>query len=471
MTTDAQAAPRPLLPKPTTTDGRRLLARLGILSIAGSLLVAALSFVVLLGGVEPYITPDERTTSIVIGINAVFVLLLAVLIWRETHRIWAARRHGKAASRLHVRIVAMFTLVAAIPAILVAVVASITLDVGLDRWFELRTKAIVSSSMSIAEAYVQENGRNLQGTTLSMAYTLDQARSLYNLDRTGFGELMTQQAIGRALAHAVLVRSDGSVIMAAQTNPGFEMPIIPEEWIRPVTVDEPVLIRPVTRNIAGAIVKLRQIPDAYLVTVRLVDPEVIKASLIMRANSDEYRGLEATRPRTQIAFALLYLGLTLIIILAAIWTGIAVADRLVRPIRQLIGAAGEVSTGNLNVAVPVRISDGDVGSLADTFNKMILELKSQRNELVRAKDLIDERRRFSEAVLAGVTAGVIGVDFGRGGDDRQPLGPDHAGAQGRAGRRPKAVDAFAACRAGAGSRPQIGTAGPPRAGHLLPRRC
>src|SRR5690606_14004024 len=104
--------------------------------------------------------------------------------------------------------------------------------------------------------------------------------------------------------------------------------------------------------------------------------------------------------------------LTLVIILAATWTGSAVAGRLVRPIRQLIGAADDVATGNLDVSVPVRSSDGDVASLGDTFNEMIMQLKSQRNELLSAKDLIDERRRFSEAVLSGVTAGVIGVDPG-----------------------------------------------------------
>jgi two-component system nitrogen regulation sensor histidine kinase NtrY len=155
---------------------------------------------------------------------------------------------------------------------------------------------------------------------------------------------------------------------------------------------------------------MREISDTYLYTMRLVDPEVIKARQIVTANADEYRGLEGSRTSTQIAFGLLYLGLTLIIVLSAIWTGIAVADRLVRPIRQLIGAADEVATGNLDVTVPVRATDGDVASLGDTFNKMLHELKSQRNEILQAKDLIDERRRFSEAVLAGVTAGVIGVD-------------------------------------------------------------
>jgi two-component system nitrogen regulation sensor histidine kinase NtrY len=380
----------------------------GVVAVAGALLTAAVSFAILMGATP--IAPDEAATLTLIAVNAGFVCVLLALIGREVHRIVMARRHGKAASRLHVRIVAMFSLVAALPAILVAVIASITLDVGLDRWFEIRTKTIINSSLSIAEAYVQENARNLQGTTLSMAYDLDNARALYNLDRTGFRNFMSEQAAGRALAHAALLRSDGSFEIVAKTSTDFAMPEPPPQAVEAAVDGKPVLIEPRTRNIVGAIVKLREIDDAYLYTIRLVDPEVIRARQIVTANTNEYRGLEANRRTTQIAFALLYLGVTLIIVLSAIWTGIAVADRLVRPIRQLIGAADEVASGNLDVSVPVRMVDGDVGSLSDTFNKMITELKSQRNELIHAKDVIDERRRFSEAVLSGVTASVIGVD-------------------------------------------------------------
>lgn len=407
MKTD-NAIPGPGLPGSAATEGRRLLALPGVVTVVAALVTAALSFAILVGATP--ITPDETTTLALIGINAIFILLLVALIVREIHRILMARRRGKAASRLHVRIVAMFSLVAAIPALMVAIVASITLDIGLDRWFELRTKTIVNSSLSIAEAYVQENARNLQGTTLSMANDLDRARTLFNLDRTGFREVLTQQAMGRALAHAALVKDDGSLVMAAQTNAEFSLPEPPPGAVQQARDGQTVLIEPRTRNIVGAIVKLREIPDTYLFTIRLVDPEVIRARQIVRANTDEYRGLEANRRTTQVAFAMLYLGLTLIVVLSAIWTGIAVADRLVRPIRQLISAADEVATGNLDVSVPVRASDGDVASLGDTFNKMLLQLKSQRNELLDAKDLVDERRRFSEAVLAGVTAGVIGVD-------------------------------------------------------------
>jgi two-component system nitrogen regulation sensor histidine kinase NtrY len=409
MAIEASSAPPVFTNAAAAFDGRRLLALPGVVAVVGAILAVAASFPILVGATP--IVPDSATTlTVIISINAAFVLFLFALIVREVRRILVARRHGKAAARLHVRIVAMFSVVAAIPAIMVAVIASITLDVGLDRWFEIRTKTIVNYSLSIAEAYVQENARNLQGTTLSMAYDLANARTLYNLDRTGFRDFLSQQAQGRALAHAALIRPDGSFVMSAQTSSDFPMPEPPIEAVRTAVDGKPVLIEPRVRNIVGAVVKLRDFDDMYLYTIRLVDPEVIKARQIVTSNTAAYRGMEANRATTQLAFGLLYLGVTLVIVLAAIWTGIAVADRLVRPIRQLIGAADEVATGNLDVQVPVRASDGDVASLGDTFNKMLLELRSQRNEILHAKDVIDERRRFSEAVLAGVTAGVIGVD-------------------------------------------------------------
>jgi len=397
-----------LLPNRWRPERRRVLLLPGLLAVLGALLTAAGSFVILTG-LTP-IVPDKPTTLTLICVNLAFVLLMAGLIGRELRRILTARQRAKVASRLHVRIVTLFSVVAVIPAIVVAIVASITLNIGLDRWFEIRTKTIVNSSLAIAEAYVRENARNLQNTALSMAYVLDQARQLYSLDRNGFRDLMSQQATGRALADAALIRIDGSFILEANTRSDFPMPEPPIQAVKQAADGKPVLIEPRIRNIVGSIVKLHEIPNAYLYTIRLVDPQVIRARQIVKANVADYRALGDNRRVTQIAFAILYLGLTLIVVLAAIWTGIAVADRLVRPIRQLIGAADEVSTGNLDVSVPVRASDGDVGSLGATFNTMLLQLKSQRNELLYAKDLIDERRRFSEAVLASVTAGVIGID-------------------------------------------------------------
>ena len=393
---------------PFLLERRRFMLVPGLLAVVGALVTGAISFVVLMG-LTP-IAPTDTIVTIATVVNGAFVLILCLLIGREVMRMVRARRQGKAASRLHVRIVLLFSIVAALPALLVAIVAGITLDLGLDRWFEIRTRTIVESSISVARAYVNENARNLQGSTLSMAYDLDQQRRLFGLDPTGFQNLMTDQAKGRSLLGAQLLRPDGTPFLAADVAVERPLPVPPDDALKQAEEGNLVFIPPGVTNLVGAIIKLRQIANVYLYTVRAVDPEVIAALRLMEERSAEYSSLQSNRFGLQLAFALLYLGITLIVLLSAIWTGIGVADRLVRPIRMLMGAADEVSDGNLSISVPVRASDGDVGSLSNTFNNMILQLRSQRSELVHAKDVIDERRRFTEAVLSGVTVGVIGVE-------------------------------------------------------------
>ncbi|MEM9999352.1 MAG: PAS domain-containing sensor histidine kinase [Pseudomonadota bacterium] len=366
------------------------------------------SFVVLIG-LTP-IQPTERVTGVAIAVNAIFVLALMWLIGIEVRAVVKARRDRKAASRLHVRIVTLFSIIATIPAIIVAIVASITLDLGLDRWFEIRTRTIVQSSEQVAQSYINENAVNLRDATINMAFALDQQRRLFSLDRTGFRQFVTQQARGRGMLGASVIRPDGTIIYTADIETPRPLPLPPEDALARALDGGPVIIPPGSTNLVGAMIRLREIPDAMLYAIRAVDPEVLDAVRLMQQNRTEYQNLEGNRLNLQLAFALLYLCLALVLLLAAIWTAIAVANRLVRPIRLLINASDEVGRGNLEVRVPVRASDGDVGHLADTFNSMLGQLKSQRDEILTAKDVIDERRRFMEAVLAGVSAGVLGVD-------------------------------------------------------------
>nr|WP_314094046.1 PAS domain-containing sensor histidine kinase [uncultured Shinella sp.] len=391
-----------------SADRRASFALPGLVLAGGALVAATLSLFILLG-----LTPIKPVANVVIAsaaINAIFIVGLMFLIGREIVRLLRARSRGRAAARLHVRIVALFSIVAITPAVLVAIFASITLDVGLDRWFSIRTQSIVSSSLNVAQAYMLENASYLQGQTASMANDLDRNRQLYSLDRTGFTELMTRQARGRGMLAASLLRADGSVILQANIPTENRLPPAPEDALKASAAGQPTLIPPGQTNLVGAIIKLDNIPDAFLYTIRTVDPEVMRSMRLMEENTAEYRALEAGRTTLQIAFGVLYLGFALIVLLAAIWTAIAVADRIVRPIRQLIGAADSVASGNLDVTVPVRVADGDVGNLSRTFNKMIAEIRTQQGEILDAKDEMDHRRRFIEAVLSGVTAAVIGVE-------------------------------------------------------------
>lgn len=380
----------------------------GLALAGGALACAVFTLPVLLG-----LTPIAPTSNVLIAsaaVNSLFVVGLMFLIGREVSRLVKARRRGRAAARLHVRIVGLFSIVAITPAILVAIFATITLNVGLDRWFSIRTQSIISSSMNVAQAYMLENASYLQGQTISMASDLERNRALFFLDRSGFVDLMTRQAKGRGLLGAFLVRSDGTAIVQADIPTDKPLPAIPQDALEKAAAGQPTLIPPGVTNLVGAIIKLDSITGAFLYTVRAVDPKVMLAMREMEDNTAEYKAMEAGRTTLQIAFAVLYLGFALIVLLAAIWTAIAVADRIVRPIRLLIGAADNVASGNMNVVVPVRAADGDVGSLSRTFNKMISQIRTQRDEILEAKDEVDDRRRFIEAVLSGVSAAVIGVE-------------------------------------------------------------
>jgi PAS domain S-box len=393
-------------------DRRASFALPGLLLAGGALLCAILTLFVLLG-----LTPIAPTTPVVIAsavLNGVFIVGLIYLIAREVGRLLKARNRGRAAARLHIRVVVLFSIVAITPAVLVALFASITLSAGLDRWFSIRTQSIVKSSIDVAQAYMMENASYLQGQTVSMANDLERNRATFYLDRTGFVDLMTRQARGRGMLGAFLVREDGSAIAQADITTERPLPAIPQDALQKAAAGQPTLIPPGVTNLVGAIIKLDALPGSFLYTIRAVDPKVMSAMRLMEDNTAEYQAMEAGRTSLQLAFAILYLGFALIVLLAAIWTAIAVADRIVRPIRLLISAADSVASGDLNVVVPVRAADGDVGNLSRTFNKMISEIRSQRDEILEAKDEVDDRRRFIEAVLSGVTAAVIGVE-----DDRR----------------------------------------------------
>ena len=381
---------------------------IGLLTVIALLITGSLTFTLLIG-LTP-IQPDKNMVLIAAAVNGFLILVLLFLIGKEIAKIIRSRRKGRAASRLHVRIIGLFCLVAAFPAILVAIVAGITLDLGLDRWFEIRTKKIVESSVSVARAYQNESTRVLMGNTLSMAANLDRNRRLYVLDRERFIQLLTLEARGRGLLAASLVKEDGSELIKSDIETKIEIPSLPTVALELAKSGDPVPIPPGNTNLIGSVFKMQEIPNAFLYTVIAIPPTVIEAVRETELNSADYNSLEQNRLPFQLAFAILYLGVCLIVLLSAIWMGISVANRIVTPIRRLMYAAQEVSDGNLDVKVDSSQSEGDMQFLNETFNIMLTDLKTQQSDLVDAKELMDQRARFIEAVLSGVSAAVVGLD-------------------------------------------------------------
>ena len=382
--------------------------RIGFFLVATALVTGLATYAVLTG-----LTPIQPTPEIInslLGVNIFLVLGLVGMIAWQMIALWRARKRGSAGARLHVRVVSLFAIVAAMPAFIVAVFASVTLDRGLDRWFSERTRSIVETALVVSEAYLQEHGQVIRTDITAMARDLERAHPLFKSDSTKFQRIFRAQTALRGLAGAFIIDGKLTILSSALRDKGasFEGPT--RDAMEQAATKELVLMSPGTTNQVRALVKMNVFDDAYLFVFRFVDQKVIEHLRKTQEGKIEYNTMEERRYGVQLTFALMYVGVALIFLLAAIWFGFWFADRLVSPIGMLIGAAREVSEGNLDAKVSVRQVEGDLATLGKTFNLMTGQLAEQRQELVGANHMLDVRRRFTEAVLSGVTAGVIGLD-------------------------------------------------------------
>jgi two-component system nitrogen regulation sensor histidine kinase NtrY len=404
--TTAEAATE-LLESPAAEPRNRSLRRLvAIVAVVLALLSAFLTFVVLIG-MTP-IEPTQATIYIFLTTNGLTILSLLTIIGVEVWQVVQARRRGRAASRLHVQIVALFSVIAVLPALVVAAVANFTIDRGLDRLFNTRTKAVIENSAVIAHAYLQENARQIHGDTIGLANDLALARPLFDQDRDSFNRYFSSGARTRNLPVALLLDQNGRLLEPAVVNLRQTYATPGPDILVNVTDDTPELA--VYDNYVAAVIRLRGFDNAFLYVARLIDPRVVGLVQKTQQGAAEFADLESRRLGIQVAFALIFTIIALALLMSAVLMGLNFANWLVAPIRRLMAAANLVSTGDLKVQVPVNKSEGDLANLGATFNKMTSELRTQRDDLVRASDVIDSRRRFIEAVLSSASAGIIGVD-------------------------------------------------------------
>jgi two-component system, NtrC family, nitrogen regulation sensor histidine kinase NtrY len=395
----------PSLAEPKRFSLRRLLAPF---AVGIALLSAFLTFVVLTG-----LTPIEPTRDLVqsfLLINAGTILLLVGIILREIFQMVQARRRGRAAARLHVQIVSLFSVIAVLPAVMVAVVANVTIERGLDRLFSGPTREVIQNSLIIARAYTYEHAQLIRGDILGMANDIAHARPLFDQDRASFHDLLTASANARNLPGAMLIDKDRNILASAQTGIQQDFTTPPAEFLSNVDETDPQIAVFPEANYVAAVIRLKAFSDTFLYVARLLDPRVVAQLKQTETSVAEYAQIESRRLGIQVAFALMFAVIALTILMASVLIGLNFANWLVAPIRRLMNAASDVSTGNLNVQVPVHKSEGDLAQLGETFNKMTQELRTQRDELVNASEVIDSRRRFIEAVLSSASAGIVGVD-------------------------------------------------------------
>ncbi len=357
--------------------------------------------------------PDPRTVQSLLGLDVVLLLALGMVVALRILAVWRARRRGASGSKLHLRFIVLFGLVAVTPAILVSVGSTVFFRYGVESWFSDRVRTALQASLAVAKAYLEEHQQIIAGDALAMANDINREGIDLGHSPQRFSGFVSTQAAIRGLTEAIVFdMPDRNVLARSGLAFSIETGLnhIPPWAIDKARLGEVAVLTTDDDDRVRALVRLQGFyGETYLYVGRFVDPKVIGHMEQTSSAVAEYERLEGRRAGLERAFSLIFAVVALLLLLAAIWVGLTMAMALANPIAKLIDAAEKVRSGDLTARVAEDASD-EIGSLARAFNRMTGQLDQQRRELIDANRELDERSRFTETVLAGVSAGVMGLD-------------------------------------------------------------
>jgi len=376
----------------------------------GALVMGIATFVVLSDGSPLGPTRPGQVVGIVLVNLAVILLLLASLAGQLV-RVWAERRRGSAGSRLHTRLVLLFSVVAIVPAMLLAGFSALFFNLGIQAWFSDRVRTALEASLVASRAYFEEHQNNIRADALSMANDLNRAVVLLPDQSLAFARVLATQASARGLTEAVVFEPLLGRIMAHAGVSSAFMLSPPPDWAMEIaTGGEVAVIAVEEENRVRAIIALSPTTGLQLMIGRPVDASVLEHMQRTEQAVTAYQAIDRNREGLQITFVMIFAIGSLLVLLAAVLVGLVLANQLAGPISRLINAAERVRGGDLSVRVEEGDADDEVGSLSRAFNRMTNQLAAQRSELMEAYRQIAERQNFTEAVLGGVSAGIVGLD-------------------------------------------------------------
>jgi len=353
---------------------------------------------------------DVKTVLNLIYVDGIILLLLGLLVARKLVTVWQQRRSGQAGAGLHVRLMMLFGLVAVTPAILVAVFSAMFIQYGLEAWFTDKIGNAVTQSVVVGKAYLQEHRKNISADAFALAGDLNINATRVGGDIRRLNPVLSHHAVLRSLSEALVINRTGQVLARSELSLSVKARHIPKEAFEKASRGEITVLGGKTDERIRAIVRLRSFIDSYLLVERFVDPKVINQIKMIETGQKRYKAVQKEMGGIQIKFVMIFVVVAVLLLLAAIWIGLTVATQLAKPISSLISASKAVSEGDLSVRVDTTESPDELSALSRAFNSMTEQLKNTQEGLMDANRQIDERRRFTETVLAGVSAGVIGLD-------------------------------------------------------------
>ncbi|MEM7526284.1 MAG: PAS domain-containing sensor histidine kinase [Pseudomonadota bacterium] len=354
---------------------------------------------------------DSQSLRLVLLADTLYLLMFGAVIAVRIASLFAARRAGRVGSKLHLRLAGTFGLVALVPTVIVAVFATLSVNLGVESWFSDRVGSVVGNALEVARAYEREHRENIRGDVLAMANDLNRAAQQEGgLTGAQLNELVVSQAILRDLPEAFVFNSDREIVARGEFSYLFAFEPPTDDQVARARKGDVVIMNDDRNDEIRALIYLTNFFDAFLYVSRDVEGEVLRLLDETQDTVRLYEQLETERGSLLRDFALIYVGFALLVICSSTLLGLWFAERLAKPVGRLAGAAERIGSGDLEVRVKEERGGDEFSVLSRSFNRMAAQLKGQRDALITANRETERRRRLTEAVLSGVTAGVIGLD-------------------------------------------------------------
>lgn len=380
-------------------------------------IIALVTFVVMVGTTWAAFTtapptgellPSRQVAVLLIG-TLVPAMALLVLAGRRL----ALRRAAGSTARLHVRLVFFFSMIAAVPTLLVSAFAAVLFQSGVDFWFSDNSRGLMENANVLAERYYEDNQLDLGQETISMAMDMRSILSQVSITNPDFQLVYKYQADGREVIESAILQAmpDGTARVAVVygIGEGSDPVDFTEESLRSLRGGEPVVIRGSPERIE-AIAPIDRTAGIYLYTARNAEAASFRSWESARSISTAYEELTRRARALQLRFNLALFFVSLALVGLAVWFALRFADRQVEPLTDLVAAARKVGAGNFSLRVEGRTGADEIGLLNRAFNRMTAQIEQQTDALVGANEELEERRSFIEAVLESVSAGVITID-------------------------------------------------------------
>ena len=355
--------------------------------------------------------PASPVVLILLGVNLILILALAWLMgWRVLRLINA--QSSDAGARLHLRFIALFALAAVTPALIVALFFGVLVTSGVENWFSTRVATVVENSATVARTYLDEQQRYIGDHVALMARDLNRAGpTVLAQSPVAFSQMLGSQGADNGFSAVYMIDRKGRVLARAELNGAPEFLTPPENSFKAADEGD-VSLGPFERtDLFRALFKLRAFPDAYLYVVRPLDHGIFAHLRESEASVIAYREAKANRAQIKMGFAMSYVEAVLWVVLGAVALGMSAASSIAAPVARLVQAAGRVAGGDLSVRVDTESDPEEIAVLSRAFNSMTGDLQDQQAALRAAHTEAESRRQFTETVLFGVSAGVIGLDL------------------------------------------------------------